>query len=182
MPMAHWQTEKNWYTEVRYNYEDLQTFSMLVGKTFRGSNRLSYTLTPMAGGAVGRFKGISTGLNLDLEYDKFFFSSQSQYSYSVNAYNPSCLYSWSEIGYQRFRWLYTGFSVQQTYSRPGSLLEPGVMVGFSFGKYTIPIYSFDPLNRERYFIVGLTVQWQQKKSASPQRAIVTATNDVIPQK
>src|SRR5262245_23424040 len=73
MPVVHLQTRSNWYTEARYNYEDLQTVSLYVGKTFTGNNRLSYSLTPMLGGVAGRFNGVSTGLNVDLEYDKFFF-------------------------------------------------------------------------------------------------------------
>src|SRR5688572_29436206 len=63
MPVAYFQTSRNWYAEVRYNYEDIETFSAYLGKSFTGDKRLSYSFTPILGASVGRFKGISTGLN-----------------------------------------------------------------------------------------------------------------------
>ncbi len=180
MPVVHFQSKRNWYTEARYNYEDLQTVSLYVGKTFTGTNRLSYTLTPLLGGAVGRFNGISTGVNFDMEFDKFYFSSQSQYSISTNHINPSFLYNWSELCYQSFSWMYTGLAVQQTHSQPaGSLLEPGLLVGFSFKNYTIPIYTFDPMKKERYFVVGINYQWGNNKAASKKApTFVQSTSDL----
>jgi hypothetical protein len=165
MPVLHYQTNKNWYSEARYNYEDLQTVSLYVGKTFTGTNRLSYSLTPMLGGVMGKFNGFSTGLNVDMTFDKFFFSTQAQYSFSTNNYNPGFLYNWSEVGYQGLKWLYAGLSIQQTHTiREGSTIEKGILIGFSFKNYTIPIYTFDPLKGERYFIVGINYLWESKKA------------------
>jgi hypothetical protein len=164
MPVMHFQNKRNWYAEARYNYEDMQTFSLFLGKSFSRDNDLSYTFTPLLGGSVGRFKGISTGMNLDLEYDKFFFSTQSQYSFSTNRLNAAdFLYNWSEIGFQGLNWLYAGLSFQQTYDKfSGNVLEHGVLIGFSFKKFTVPVYTFSPLKKERYFIIGLNFAWAQK--------------------
>src|SRR5687768_16049059 len=100
MPIAHVQTSRNWYAEARYNYEDIETFSLYLGKSFSGEKNLSYTLTPIAGAAIGRFRGISIGLNMDVEYGKFFFSAQSQYSLATDKGKGSddFFYSWSEVG------------------------------------------------------------------------------------
>lgn len=165
MPVAHVQTARNWYAEARYNYEDTETFSFYLGRSFSGEKNLSYTFTPIIGAAMGRFKGISTGLNIDMEYGKFFFSAQSQYSLATERGKGSddFFYSWSEAGFQPLHWLYAGASFQQTYMANEKLLEPGALIGFSFGRFSIPIYGFDLAHEQRYFIIGLTVSWQGAK-------------------
>jgi hypothetical protein len=167
MPVAHFRSAGNWYAEARYNYEDMETLSLYLGRSFTGDKRLSYSITPMLGASVGRFKGISTALNVDLEFEQFFFSAQSQYSMATPKGKGSedFFYSWSEAGFQPLNWLYAGASFQQTYTSYERLLEPGVLVGFSFNRFSIPIYGFDLFNSSRYFIIGLTVSWQGKKKA-----------------
>lgn len=167
MPMAYLQTAQNWYAEARYNYEDMETVSLYLGRSFTGDKRFSWSFTPMVGAAMGRFKGISTGLNIDLEYDRFFLSAQSQYSMATAKGKGSddFFYSWSEAGYQPLNWLYAGASFQQTYTSYERLLEPGVLLGFSFSRFSVPLYGFDLFNKSRYFIIGLTISWEGKKKA-----------------
>jgi hypothetical protein len=167
MPLASYQSTRNWYAEARYNYEDMQTFSLYLGKSFTGEKSISYTFTPMVGASMGRFKGISAALNVDLELDQFFFSAQTQYSKATPRGKGSddFFYSWSEAGYQPLNWLYAGASFQQTYTEYERLLEPGVLLGFSFNRFSIPVYGFDLFNNSRYFIIGLTVSWEGKKKA-----------------
>jgi hypothetical protein len=165
MPVMHFQNKRNWYAEARYNYEDLQTFSLFLGKSFSGDKELSYSFTPLLGGSVGRFNGISTGMNLDVGYNKFFFSTQSQYSFSTDHLSNDFLYNWSEIGFQGLKWLYAGLSVQQSYDKfSGNVLEQGVLVGFTFNKFTVPVYTFAPFNKDRYFIIGFNYALTQKAS------------------
>jgi hypothetical protein len=165
MPIAHFQTSRNWYAEARYNYEDIETFSLYLGKSFSGEKNLGYTLTPIVGASIGRFRGVSMGLNMDVEYGKFFFSAQSQYSLATDKGKGSddFFYSWSEAGFQPVEWFYAGASFQQTYMANEKLLDPGALIGFSFGRYSIPLYGFNLLNEQRYFIIGLTVSWQGTK-------------------
>ncbi len=161
MPVAHFQNAKNWYGEARYNYEDEKTFSLYVGKTFSNDDVLSYSFTPLAGGAAGLFNGISAGLNMTLDYKNFFFSSQSQYSLSTDHYKNNFYYNWSEIGYQPVNFFYTGVSLQQTNSfQSRTKLEPGVLVGFAFKKFSVPLYWFNLSNSSRYFMVGFNFEWE----------------------
>jgi hypothetical protein len=128
---------------------------------------------PMLGGSVGRFNGISTGLNIEMELNKFFFSSQSQYSRSTAQYGEYFVYNWSEVGFQSLKWLYTGLSVQHTHDRlEGNDLQPGLMVGFTFNRFTIPIYTFEPYNSGRNFIVGVTMSWKHPKKKQPAPPVV----------
>ena len=173
MPVMHYQHKKNWYAEARYNYEAVETFSLYLGKAFTGGNNLNYSFVPMLGGSVGKFKGISTGLNIDLEYDKFFFSSQAQYSMPTSQYCDYFWYSWSEVGYQSLKWLYAGLSVQHTHDRlTGNELQPGMMIGFVFNRFTIPVYTFDPFTNGRNFIIGVNMTWKQAKKKQPAYPVV----------
>lgn len=160
MSIAHIQTGNNWYAEGRYNYEELRTFSLYLGKTFSGNDALSYDVTPLLGGAIGNFNGVSTGLNVDLDYRKFFISLQTQYSFSTDQRLDNFFYNWSELGYQPLKWLYGGVSVQHTrLYNTEAVLEPGILLGCTFSKFSIPVYSFSPFNKNRYFMLGLTVEW-----------------------
>lgn len=174
MPVMHYQHAKNWYAEARYNYEDEETFSLYLGRAFTGeTNTFNYSIVPMLGGSMGRWKGVSTGLNINVDIDKFFFSSQSQYSRSTNTYGDHFVYDWSEVGYQSLKWLYAGLSLQHTHDRAiGHDIQPGFMVGFTFNRFTIPIYTFEPFNGERNFIVGVTMEWKNKKKTARQLAKV----------
>jgi hypothetical protein len=164
MPIVHFQNARKWYVEARYNYEEMQTFSLYLGKTFAGGDKVSWSFTPMLGGAIGKFNGISPGLNVDLGYKNIFFSAQSQYSFSTNKEeNSDFVYSWSELGYEVRPWFYAGVSFQQTYLTSETTLEPGLLIGFSFKQFTIPVYTFAPFNKERYFIVGINFEWEHKK-------------------
>jgi len=180
MPVMHYQHKKNWYAEARYNYEEVETFSLYLGKAFTGGNNLNYSFVPMLGGSVGKFKGISTGLNIDLEYNKFFFSSQAQYSMPTSQYGQYFWYSWSEVGYQSLKWLYAGLSVQHTHLRLiGHELQPGLMIGFTFNRFTIPVYTFDPFNNGRNFIVGVNMAWKHTKKKQPTYPVVKNTKEIV---
>ncbi|MBC7829035.1 MAG: hypothetical protein H7122_14895 [Chitinophagaceae bacterium] len=162
MSIAHFQNNKKWYAEGRYNYEELETFSLYVGKTFSKKEKLSYVLTPLLGGAIGNFNGVSTGINMDLDYSNFFFSLQSQYSFSTDRRADNFFYNWSELAYQPLAWLYGGISVQHTrLYRTETRFEPGLLIGFSYRNLTLPVYTFAPFNRNRYFMVGLNIEWEK---------------------
>ena len=99
-PVAQYQSGSNWYAEGRYNYEDLNTFSLYGGRTFSNEHALSYSITPMAGIMWGRLRGGSAGLNASIEYKKYYFSTQSQYSIATQHLAESFFFSWSEAGYR----------------------------------------------------------------------------------
>lgn len=173
MPVLHYLHPSKWYAEARYNYEDADTYSLYFGRAFTGGKNLNYSIVPILGGSVGKFRGISTGLNIDLELDKFYFSSQSQYSRSTSPYGGSFVYTWSELGYQSGKWLYAGVAAQHTHVwQQGHELQPGVMLGFSFSRFTIPIYAFEPFNNGRNFIVGFTMAWKGSKRKQPAFPVV----------
>ena len=156
VPVAHFKTNSNWYAEARYNYDELNTFSLYAGRTFSGERNLAYSITPMIGGMAGRSRGGSFALNTEFDFRGFNFSSQSQYSINADNRIYNYFFSWSELSYQPLQWLYAGVSLQNTQMyRSLSLNEPGILVGLSYKQWNLPVYSFNPFADERYFVVGL---------------------------
>jgi hypothetical protein len=174
-PMANFTTSKNWYGEARYNFDELNTFSLYAGKKFSGNGNLSWEATPLIGGLIGQMNGGSVGIHFGMDFRKLFFASQSQYSFSVENNIDRYFYNWSEVGYNATSWLYAGLAVQQTniYRTIGKL-EPGCMIGFSVKNWTIPIYAFNAANDERYFVLGLNWQWEGKSKKSKNEQVLTA--------
>jgi hypothetical protein len=159
VPIVHVQARSNWYAEARYNYEENKTFSLYMGKNLSGTKKhLSYSLTPMIGGMLGQFKGGSAALNANLEYKKFFLSSQPQFTAFSGERDRSYIFQWSELGYELKPWLFAGVSVQQTYYTQSktTCTEPGVLVGVTLGKWILPVYLFSPMSTSRYFVLGVT--------------------------
>lgn len=171
MPIMQYQHPKNWYAEARYNYEDAETFSLYLGRAFTGgTHTLNYSIVPMLGGSMGRWQGISTGLNINVDLNNFFFSSQSQYN--IHDQPPGMAITSYMTGanwvYQSLKWLYAGLSLQHTHDRLiGHDVQPGFMVGFTFNRFTIPVYTFEPFSNGRNFIVGVTMEWKNKKKKQP---------------
>jgi hypothetical protein len=168
-PVAHYQTSKKWYAEARYNYEDIRTFSLYAGRVFSGKDDLSWSVIPMIGGMAGKMTGGSVGLNSVFSYGKFNFSSEAQYSVSAASRLDNFFYNWSELWYEPFDWIYTGVALQHTRMfASNSLVDPGVLLGFSYHQWSFPLYSFNPLSNQRYFVVG--INWEWRKNSKTGRA------------
>lgn len=163
VPMIHYQSSSNWYGEIRYNYEDMKTFSFYAGKVFSKESRLSYSILPILGGVMGKFNGGSVGLNISMDYDQLFFSTQSQCTFSSEDQIHNFFFSWSELGFQVKEWIYTGLAVQQTlfWQTSSMLTEPGIVVGFSFKDWTFPLYTFRPMSTDAYYVLGINWKWDQ---------------------
>jgi hypothetical protein len=177
VPMAHYRFNNKWYGEARYNYDDDQTFSLYAGKTFSRKSGFSYSATPMLGGLIGRMNGGSVGLNMDMDFENIFFSTQSQYSFSMEQRTNQFFLSWSELGYQATSWFYGGLAMQQTnLYKTAAALETGYMIGFNIKNWTVPVYVFSPSSRKAYFVLGINWEWENVKKNSRKFNPVMATN------
>jgi hypothetical protein len=160
VPKIYYQNKKNWYAEVRYNYDELETISFNAGKTFSKENIVAYAVTPIAGIITGKLNGASLGLNVQSEYKKVFFSAESQYTFSINSRDAEYFYNWSELGYDISEAVYTGLAMQLTHLyKTTNEWEPGIVVGLSFNKFTFPLYLFNPASANRYFVLGINIEW-----------------------
>ena len=163
VPMIHFQTKTNWYGELRYNYEDVQTLSLFGGRTVSGGNSLTWSFTPMAGYSTGKFTGVSAAVNNEAEWKDFYFSAQSQYSKATKADLANFFFNWSELGYSFSDFFYTGIAMQYTWQQQKGYLEPGIVNGICFRNFSLPFYVFNPLKSDCYFVLGLNYEYNLKK-------------------
>jgi hypothetical protein len=169
VPIVHFQNKRNWYGEARFNYEEASCFSLYVGKNFyKERDRFSYSFTPIAGAVMGKYQGASAGILANLEFGGLFFSSQSQLTFSRSAENEDFVFSWAELGYQPFKWLFAGLSIQHTYyiGNGSPSVDAGTMIGFNIGKLSFPVYCFNILSNDRYFVVGINLDITTRKTNS----------------
>lgn len=167
VPKIYYQSPKNWYGEIRYNYEEFQTVSINAGKTFSNSKSLSYSFTPLAGLVAGKLNGGNIGANILLGYKNFFFSSESEYTLSIEKKSESFFFDWSELGYQVNRIFYAGLALQFTHPYEiKNNWQPGFMVGLTYKQWTIPFYAFNPGAKNENFVVGIDWEWKGDKSTA----------------
>lgn len=160
VPKIYYQNKKNWYAELRYNYEEIESISLNIGKAFSAQRQVSYTVTPIAGIITGRLTGVSLGLNAEAEYKSVFFSAESQYTFSSAGKDGYFFYNWSELGYALTDNLYGGFALQLTrLYKTSNAWEPGIMAGVIFNNWIFPVYMFNPLDKNRYFVLGINIEW-----------------------
>ena len=163
VPMLWYGAAKGFHGEARYNYEEVQTLSLLAGNTFTGSLKgFNYELTPMGGVLLGLTKAATAELKIELEAGKFFFSAEPQYVVSFEDKTDNFFYSWTEAGVSPFKFLFTGLAVQHTkLSRTRNEWEPGAFAGIQFGNLSVPVYVFNLFRAKRYFVVGVTLQLEK---------------------
>lgn len=163
MPVAHYQAQKGYYAELRYNYEDVKTVSFYSGKTFFSGKERQISITPMAGLAVGEFTGISAACKAEAETGILFFSTEFQYSRDFKNADGSFMFSWSEAGVSFLDYGFAGLAMQTTFQKGASFIEPGVVAGFSAGRVTVPLYLFNPFCKEKWFLLGINYEFQIKR-------------------
>lgn len=150
---------RNLYVEARYNYEDLQTFSLFTGYSFSNDQHaLSWELIPMVGLAFGNTNAVLPGLEASLGYKKLSFNTQSEYAISFSGKEDNFFYTWSEFTYTIVPWLDPGIVVQRSkLYKTGREIDRGFMVNSNFlSRATLSGYLFDPFDPERrFFVLGL---------------------------
>ena len=162
IPKINYESPKHWFVEGRYNWEEVQTASFHVGRSFEFKNIKGLDIKPVAGICFGQLNGGSLGTIIEYATDKFFISSEPQYVFAFNDKARRYLYSWSEASYSLTKMLYTGVALQHTkvIAEKGSV-EPGLMAGISINNFEIPVYCFQPFNSARNFVVGVNWHWQK---------------------
>ena len=164
VPKINYQNRHGWFGEMRYNYEELQTVSFITGKMFSNDNEFSYAVTPYAGLVLGRMNGGSLGSNIDIGFKNLFFSSESQYTFSVSERSQDFFFNWSEAGYKFGGLFYSGLALQLTHPfETQNEWEPGIMLGFTYKSWTFPFYAFSPTNSNRNYVLGINWEWDYKK-------------------
>lgn len=161
---VEWYQYKNWYTEARYNYEALNSFSLNVGRSYERKGVFSYYVCPMVAVVWGNLHAASVGLYADISYKKVSFHTQAQYTFSITDRSENFIYSWSELGYQAFKKIEMGILTQQINPlSPKGHLQKGLFVKFECRNWTFPLYAFDLTTNNRSLVLGISFQKEMKK-------------------
>ncbi len=162
-PILWYQCKSGWYAEARYNYEADNTLSIYVGRTFQKESTISYSVSTLAGIVAGQFKGAAVAVNTNIDYKNFFLSLQSQYAVSIKYRSENYLYNWVDVGCNATSWLSVGLSMQLTNSyNTKAVIEKGFFINASYGKWSFPIYIYNPGSAEAYNILGINYAWRFK--------------------
>ena len=147
---------KNIYAEARYNYEDLQTFSLFAGYAFSNDeHQVKWEIIPMVGIAVGQTNAILPAMEASAGYKKINFNSQLEYAVSLESKKSNYWYAWSELTYALASWLEPGIVIQRSkLYKTGRQIDRGLMLNSNCLPHTTAsVYLFDPFDRHRRFLV-----------------------------
>ena len=144
------------YAEARYNYEELHTASLYVGKYFSKAGKLSIDIAPLLGVVAGELNAGSVGASLELRWGRWLWSMIPQYTFSWKDKSENFFYSWSELTFAVSEWFYLGPAAQRTkfFETPFEA-DSGLTLGFNLKQWSMPLYAFNPWNDERYFMIGI---------------------------
>jgi hypothetical protein len=149
----------NLHLEVRYNYEDLKTFSGWAGYNFFGGEEFEYFITPMIGVAVGRTDGVAPGLEFTLSYAGFELYSESEYLFDFESEENNFFYSWTDLTYSPLDWLWLGISGQRTRLYQTDVeIERGLILGSAYKNFEITSYFYNPFTDEFFFMLSLSTK------------------------
>lgn len=114
----------------------------------------------MAGIVMGNYSGFSLATNAAMTYRKLLMNIQTQYTLNSTAAKEHFFFNWTEIAVQSCSWFYAGVSMQQLKPyRSKWKAEYGMLTGFVFKKFSVPVYVFNPLGAGRNCIVGISTEW-----------------------
>jgi len=151
--------KKHLHLEAHYNYEAENTFSLWSGYNFIGGGELSYVITPMAGVVFGQINGLSPGLDLNLNYKKFEFTSDTQYVFDLEDKNQDYLYNWSELTYLAKDWIWFGASYQRTRLFEEKVdFQVGPFIGGGYRWFELGAYLYFGQNNP-FGLISLTINY-----------------------
>jgi hypothetical protein len=151
--------DRGWlHLEARYNYEDLETGSAFVGVTFGGGKKVAWELTPMVGGVFGGTSGVAPGYKGSLSFWKIEMYSEGEYVFDAKDATANFFYNWSETTLSPTEWFRFGVAAQRTRAyQTDRDIQRGVMVGFTYKRFDVACYVFNPDEPKPTAVVALRV-------------------------
>lgn len=148
------------HLEARYNYEDIETFSVWGGYNFSGGNEFEYTLTPMLGGVAGLTKGVAPGIEMTFSYKGFELYTEGEYLFDLASTENSFFYNWVDFTYSPKDWLWFGISGQRTRLYKTDLdLQRGLLIGGGLKNWELTGYLYNLGFDEPFVLLTLSVHF-----------------------
>ena len=157
-----WMYFNDIYIEARYNYEEVETASIHIGRSLL-FNKDQLEIIPAAGFVFGGYTGLSAGLNINYETEKLSGFTQTQYCFSLNNKNDPFYFSWVGISTPVYKNLQLGASWQwlaQKKVHPS--FDYGPMLSFTKGIWGVEAYAYNPWKEDRYWQAAVYIDLANK--------------------
>jgi hypothetical protein len=148
----------NWgdyYYENRYCYEASNSTSINAGK--RVLKKIKHAeIIPMIGLILGSFKGLTAELQTSLDYNKWIFLTDNQYSYEYTEPKKSLYFNWTVARYKVTNYLHVGLTTlfDKRVDKAG-VFDKGATVAIIIKNWALRFYAFNYKIERRYYWVGL---------------------------
>jgi hypothetical protein len=133
------------HLEARYNYEDMETGSVFIGRNFEFGENVTLTAVPMFGVVLGSTEGVAPGGEIEIAWRRLAFYSESEYVFDLEASEDSFLYTWLEATVAPVEWLRFGLVAQRTRAYETDLdVQRGLLVELTRGSVSFGFHWFNP--------------------------------------
>jgi hypothetical protein len=144
------------HLEAHWAYEDRDTLSLFVGKSFPLAGDIAGSFTPRIGIAGGDSDGIVPAMALDLGWKSLSFSTDIEYMIGTSSETRDYLYSWSELSWAMTEKFSVGLVAQRTNVFDQYLsVDRGFFFGMALGQTRLTAYVFNPDLGDPYVTIAL---------------------------
>ncbi|MCX6552760.1 MAG: hypothetical protein NTY02_17455 [Acidobacteria bacterium] len=153
--------DRGWlHLEGRFNYEDLDTGSVWLGRNFSVGDALTLEITPRIGAVFGNTDGVAPGFKGTLGWKTLELYSETEYVFDAGDSTQSYLYTWSELAWGPGRGWRVGLVVQRTrVDETATDIQRGFLAGWSSDRVDLTAYVFDPAASRPTVVLGATVRF-----------------------
>ncbi|MBL8861097.1 MAG: hypothetical protein JNK02_03715 [Planctomycetes bacterium] len=147
------------HLEARYNYEDLDTFSLFGGWTFEFGSDFRAAFTPMIGGVAGETEGVAPALLIDAGWKGLEFYSESEYLFDLGD-DEDYFYSWSTLLWRFSEPLAVGIVTERTKIVETDLeLNRGLALQVSPGPVGFALYAYNVGSQDEYYTLSVDLSF-----------------------
>jgi len=149
----------DYYFESRYNYEAGNSASLNLGKRiFRKLEHIE--LIPMVGLVFGSFKGATAELQTSLDYPRWIFSTDNQFSFEYTSPKESLFFNWTVAKYKLTNLFQIGLTSFLDIEGGQAIFDKGITSAVSYHNWVFRVYAFnyEIENRRYWFSLRYTMK------------------------
>lgn len=145
----------DYYFENRYNYEASNSASINLGKKIF-KNLKHIEIVPMGGLIFGGFKGVTAELQTSVDYNKWTFSTDNQYSFEYKQPGKSLFFNWTVARYKLAKSFQIGITTfLDKRVNHDIIFDKGVTALLVFKKWSWRFYAYNYEKEKRYYWVSI---------------------------
>ena len=149
----------DYYFESRYNYEAGNSASLNLGKRiFRKLEHIE--LIPMLGLVFGSFKAATAELQTSLDYPRWIFSTDNQFSFEYTSPKESLFFNWTVAKYKLTNFFQIGLTSFLDIEGGQAIFDKGITSAMSYHNWVFRVYAFnyEIENRRYWFSLRYTMK------------------------